>query len=448
MCGIAGFLGEAAAQLVYELLVELQHRGHEGAGIAYLSGSRFVVEGGLGLVYEAVKPYRLPSTARLAIGHVRYSTSGPYGAVYQPLVVEANGVQVAVAFNGNIVNYRSVARELLGGLDVDWDAWVLAKLLATTYREEGNLADALRAALEPLRGSYAVVAASSHGELAAARDPHGIRPLAFSVDETHVAVASETAALEALGLAWRELGHAQLLYCVERHCSIESLGSRAEPRPCIFEYIYFSRPDSVFEGVPVYNARLEMGRRLARLDDVQADYVAPVPDSGRAAATGYALEKGLPLLEVLYPNRFRGRAFIMPPSLRKRHVARKYGVIRSVVNGSRVILVDDSIVRGTTAARIVSMLRESGAKEVHFRSASPPVICPCPLGIDFPRPSELIARGRGVGEIKAMIGADTLLYNTLENVEAAIGKPVCTACFTCSYPRLVARYVESEGRLR
>ncbi len=440
MCGIAGFWGVGAPRVVYELLLELQHRGHEGAGIAYRVGSSILVEGGPGLVYEAIDPYRLPSYPSLAVGHVRYSTSGPYGSVIQPLVVEADGVELAVAFNGNIVNYAEVGRELLG-VEAEWDAEVLARLIASYYREEGSLADAMRRVAEVIRGSYAVVAISSRGELLAARDPHGIRPLAYTLSDRVVGVASETAALDALGYEWRELRRAEMLYCQERHCSLEPLAPGAEPRPCVFEFVYFSRPDSVFEGVEVYRARVEMGRRLARLDDTVVDVVAPVPDSGRAAATGYALEKGLPLVEVLYPSRFRGRAFIMPPSARRDRIRVKYGLLRSAIHGRRIVLVDDSIVRGSTAARLAVLLREAGAKEVHMRSASPPVICPCPLGIDFPSSSELVARGRSAEEIRRLLGVDTLLYNTVENLVGAVGRPVCTACFTCRYPPLVEKYI-------
>ncbi len=440
MCGIAGFWGRGAPRVVYELLLELQHRGHEGAGIAYKTGSSIVLEGGSGLVYEAIDSHRLPSAPVLAVGHVRYSTSGPYGSVIQPLIVSADGVDIAVAFNGNIVNYVDAAREVLG-VEAGWDAEVLARLIAHYYTEEGSLADAMRRTAEVIRGSYAIVAISSRGELLAARDPHGIRPAAYAITDGVVAVASETAALEALGYEWRELRRGEILYCQEGHCSLEPLGQEAEPRPCVFEYVYFSRPDSVFEGVEVYRARVEMGRRLARLDDTPVDVVAPVPDSGRAAATGYALERGLPLVEVLYPSRFRGRAFIMPPGARGDRIRVKYGLLRSAIRGRRIALVDDSIVRGSTAARLSRLLREAGAREVHMRSASPPVVCPCPLGIDFPSPSELVARGRSVEEIRELLGVDTLLYNTLENLVAAVGRPVCTACFSCRYPRLVEKYV-------
>ncbi len=442
MCGIAGFLGPGAPRVVYELLLELQHRGHEAAGVAYLLGSRFALEGGKGLVYEAVGVHRLPVSSRLAVGHVRYSTSGPYGRLYQPLIIDVDGVQLSVGFNGNIVNYRSVAREYLGGLKVDWDAWVLAALLASLYREEGNLADATRRLYELVRGSFALIAASSRGELVAARDPHGIRPAAYALGDGYAAVASETAALEALGFEPRELGRSMMLYCDPGgHCSVEQAAPPAEQKTCIFEYIYFARPDTIIDGVEVYKARVEMGRRLARIDDIDPDIVAPVPDSGRAAAAGYALEKGKPLLEVLYPSRFRGRAFILPPGVRVERVAKKYGILRSAARNSKIALIDDSIVRGSTASRIVGLLRKSGAREIHFRSASPPIICPCVLGIDFPRPSELVARGRSIEEIRGIIGSDTLLYNTVENVRAAVGIGVCDACFTCRYPRLVEKYV-------
>ncbi len=439
MFGVAAWMGDGAYTAVRRLLIGLQHRGHDAAGAAApAAGSGFARLGGAGLVMEALprEPPEPLRGARLVLGHVRYSTSGGYRE-FQPLT-GPRGL-VAVAFNGNIVNFREAAAEVLGSRaagGLSWDAEALAAIVEELYLEEGSLPDALRAAAGLLRGAYSLVAATAVGELAAARDSLGVRPLAYSLHPGGVAVASETGALASLGLEPRELPAGALLYCSPGGgCSVERLAPAAgEPRPCAFEYIYLLRPDSVFEGVAAHEARKRMGMLLARLDPVEADSVAPVPDSGRSAALGYALERGLPLEEVLYADRFAGRAFISSPGERGSRLGSKYTVIPGTVEGRRLVLVDDSIVRGDTARRLSRLLRRHRPRSLHLRSAAPPVVAPCFLGVDIPARGELVARGRSVGELAELLGFDTVLYNTVENLEKAVGRRLCLGCFTGRYP--------------
>ena len=438
LCGVAAWLqrGDLGGYgRVYRLLLEQQHRGHDAAGVALLErNGKLRVVGGRGYVWRALpEPGPGAPDSGLVIGHVRYSTSGGYGS-HQP-VASSDG-SVAVAFNGTLVNHWEASRELLGR-SIDWDARALAEILSALLREHGSLAEAVREASHVLRGAYSLVAVTSKGELAAARDPLGVRPLAYSSTGEALAVASETGALQALGLPWRELPAGGLLYCPEpspEGCGLERLQAAGEPRPCAFEYIYFLRPDSVFEGVVAHLARKRMGALLALGDTVEADLVAPVPDSGRSAALGYAEARGARLEEVFYLNRFIGRAFISSPSDRRERLDMKYSVIPGTVEGKRIILVDDSIVRGDTARRLTALLRGAGAREVHLRSAAPPVVSPCFLGVDIPTRSELVAYGRSVEEVARLLGVDSLRYNTPRAVEEAVGRRLCMGCFTGSYP--------------
>lgn len=437
MCGIGAWRGDRAYENLYRLLLLLQHRGQDAAGVAFLANGRLRVIGGPGLVRDALPaPSEFSgSTVKLAIGHVRYSTSGDYSDSYQP-VLSPKGI-VAVAFNGTIYNYVEASREVLGSPRSHWDAAALAEIIEYFYLDHGNLADAMREASRILRGAYSLVALSVRGELLAARDPNGIRPLAYSVEDGLVAIASETGALQSLGLEWRELPASTLLYCNgagSGGCYEEGLPVPANPRPCAFEYIYLLRPDSVFEGVVAHEARKRMGELLAGIDDVEVDVVVPVPDSGRSAAIGYAAAKGAVLDEAIYRNRFVGRVFISSPAVRERVLREKFSYIPSTLRRARVAVVDDSIVRGVTSRLVVKMLRRAGAREVHFRSASPPIRYPCFYGVDIPTRSELIASRLSISRIAEYIGADTLLYNTVENLVKAIGRPVCLGCFTGSYP--------------
>ena len=452
MCGIAGWMGPNAYPHVYRLLLELQHRGHDAAGVALHTSRGLVAFGGGGFVWNALpSPDNFNPTVGAAVGHVRYSTSGAYSGLFQP-VISARGL-LALAFNGNIVNHVEASREILGR-SYEWDAAALADMAEELYLDTGDIVEALRSLAELVVGSYSMVVLTSRGELVAARDPHGIRPLAYHHGDGVVAVASETAALQALGLEWRELPRSTILYCPDPHdCSVESLAPPLKPLPCAFEYIYFLRPDSIFEGVNAHAARVRMGEQLAEMDSVEADLVVPVPDSGRSAALGYARRRSLPLEEALYRNRFAGRAFISAPSLRGERLRSKFSVIPGVVEGRRVVVVDDSVVRGDTSRHIVSLLRRAGAREVHVRIAAPPVRYPCFYGIDMPSRGELIAWRLGsLDTIAASIGADSILYNTVDNIVKAVGHSLCLACFTGAYPHkfslqlMEERFTHGRGR--
>lgn len=432
MCGVAAWLGKGAWDAVYWLLLGLQHRGQDAAGAAVLGPSGVWVDGGAGLVREALEPGRA-GDAEVAIGHVRYSTSGDYSR-FQPVVSPRR--HIAVAFNGNITNYVEAYREVVGGEPPGWDAEALASILEQLYLDHGSLVDAVREAAGLLAGAYSLVALSVRGELLAARDPWGVRPLAYSLGDGYAAVASETGALAAAGLGWRELAAGEALYCSNGGgCGVERYAAPRGPYPCAFEYVYLLRPDSVFEGVAAHLARKRMGQLLAEKDWVEADAVVPVPDSGRSAALGYAQARGLPLDEALYVNRFLGRSFIASPWVREKLLNAKYGVIDGVVRGRRLVVVDDSIVRGSTIARIARLLRAAGAREVHFRSAAPPVVAPCFLGVDVPSRRELAAYGRSMGELAAAVGVDSLAYGGVEDLYRAVGLPrLCLGCFTSRYP--------------
>ena len=449
MCGIAAWKGAKAALNVYELLLELQHRGHDSAGIAALIDGRIVVSGGPGSVLEAIRVNPSITGSSLAIGHVRYSTSGGYETLYQP--VGGRESVVYLAFNGNIVNYREAAAEVLGRHSYTWDARALADIVEYLYLNEGGLAEALKEASRILEGAYSLVAVTTRGELAAARDPRGIRPLAYHASDTLLAVASETAALRALGLEPVELGAGEILYCdPSGSCAIEYMPVRRPLALCAFEFIYFLRPDSTFGGRSAHEARKRMGERLADKDSVPADVVVPVPDSGRSAAIGYATRRGLRLDEAIFRSRYSRRVFISAPSVRAQRLMRKFQVLPGIVRGNSVVVVDDSIVRGDTSRRIIALLRGAGAREVHFRSSAPPVAYPCFLGIDMPTRRELIAWGRSVEDVRRAIGADTLVYNSPEDIEWAVGLPLCMGCFTSNYPlRLDVEVLErvfGEGR--
>jgi len=433
VCGIAAWLGPEPYVNVHRLLLEQQHRGHDAAGIAVVEKGRLRIWGGSGYVRDAVPLQPLGPSRGLAVGHVRYSTSGSYNGLYQP--VASSSGRLVVAFNGNIFNYEEAAWEVLRR-SYTWDAAAFADMIDHYLAETGSLLEAIREAARIVRGSYSLVAATASGELVAARDPRGIRPLAASISEEAAAFASETAALSALGLEWFEVGAGEAVYCQNdpHGCYVDRVAAAGTVLPCAFEYIYFLRPDSVFEGIVAHSARRRMGALLARMDDASVDVAVPVPDSGRSAAIGYAEEKGVPLDEALYRSRFSGRAFISAPGVREERLRRKLSPIPGSVEDKRVAVIDDSIVRGSTARYVTTLLRRAGAKEVHFRSASPPVRYPCFLGIDIPSRDELVASRRSVEEVRVMIGADSLLYNTVGNLAKAIGRPVCMACFTSNYP--------------
>lgn len=441
-CGVFGIYapGQDVGRLTYMGLFALQHRGQESAGIAVTDGRSIVLEKGLGLVAEVFGEDRLAGLkGNLAIGHVRYSTAGGGGVNNaQPLAVTSRRGSLALAHNGNLVNAVELRDELSerGYLfQTTSDTEVIASLIAQA--EARDLTAALVSALGRVRGSYALVVLTPD-RLLGVRDPHGLRPLCLGRLGGGYVLASESCALDTVGAEFvREVEPGELVSIGPD--GVESLRfAPARKAFCIFEFIYFARPDSRIEGVSVHEARRRAGHALAREHPARADLVIAVPDSGTSAALGYAEASGLPFGEGLIKNRYVGRTFIQPAQKsREFGVFLKLNPIREVLAGKSVVMVDDSIVRGTTSGRIVRLLRGAGAREVHVRVSSPPVVSPCYYGIDTPTHAELIGARCSVEEIRRNIGADSLGYLSLEGLMEAVGlpgAPYCLACFTGCYP--------------
>ncbi|GAA3953639.1 amidophosphoribosyltransferase [Actinomadura viridis] len=426
------------SKLTYYGLYALQHRGQESAGIAVSDGSRIVVFKDMGLVAQVFDESVLNTLrGHLAVGHCRYSTTGsPTWENAQPTFRSTDAGGLALTHNGNLINTPELAARLDPGvLTATSDTEVLAALLAT---HGGGPMEAAREILPATRGAYSLVF-MDEGTLYAARDPEGIRPLVLgSFEDVGWVVASETAALDIVGARFvREIEPGELI-------AIDADGVRserfAEPRPkgCLFEYVYLARPDTTIAGRSVQATRVEVGRRLAREHPVEADLVIPTPESGTPAAIGYAEASGIPYGQGLVKNSYVGRTFIQPSqTIRQLGIRLKLNPLREAIEGRRLIVVDDSIVRGNTQRAIVRMLRDAGAAEVHVRISSPPVKWPCFYGIDFATRAELIAGNLSVEEIRDSLGADSLGYISLDELIAASQIPkdrLCRACFDGVYP--------------
>jgi len=446
-CGVFGVYapGQAVANLTYFGLFALQHRGQESAGIAVSDGETITVVKDMGLVTQAFDERRLaPLEGHLAIGHVRYSTTGTSTwRNAQPVYRSRGDAGFALGHNGNLTNTVELAAELgIDAADIGSDSDVVAELLARAWaeypRSDGRDLEApLEDVLPRLRGAFSFVLMDD-ARLIGVRDPNGFRPLVLGRLEGGWVLASETAGLDIVGAHMvREIEPAEMIV-------IDASGVRshryAEPVPtlCLFEFVYFARPDSDLYGQNVHAARQRMGEELARQAPVPADMVMPVPESGVPAAQGFARASGVPYGDGLVKNRYVGRTFIQPnPALRGMGVRLKLNPLPENIAGKRLVVVDDSIVRGTTTRQIVSMLREAGAAEVHMRISSPPYRWPCFFGMDTSRRSELLAADLSVGEIREYLGADSLAYLELPRLLAATGAPpssFCTACLTGVYP--------------
>lgn len=442
-CGVFGIYNSPeAANLTYLGLHALQHRGQESAGIVTSDETVMRIHTGMGLVQEIFDEEtltRLPGTH--AIGHVRYSTTGaslPKNA--QPFYADTVHGPIAIAHNGNLVNAGTLRGNLEGRGSIFHttnDTEVIAHLYARSQKEK--LLDRLVDALRQVQGAYSLVVLVEK-RLLAVRDPFGFRPLVLGKVKDSFVVASETCALDLIeGEYLREIEPGEVIM-ISAEKGLQSFRPfpAVPPRQCIFEHIYFARPDSMVFGKPVYQVRKALGRELAREHPVEADVVVPVPDSGMVAALGYAEESGIPFALGLIRNHYVGRTFIEPEqSIRHFGVKLKLNAVRDVLRGKRVVVLDDSIVRGTTSQKIVKMIREAGAREVHMRVSSPPTCFPCFFGIDTPTRKELIGSSHGVGEIARFLTADTLGYLSREGLERATsyGPYVyCDACFTGSYP--------------
>jgi amidophosphoribosyltransferase len=441
MCGIFGIDGcDDAAKLTYLGLYALQHRGQESTGIVSWDSRQLHLERGMGHVSDIFKEdvmERLPGTR--ALGHTRYSTAGSsVVANAQPIVVKTSMGPVGIVHNGNLTNPVEIRERLEqdGSIfQTTSDTEVILHLMARKPRTD--IVESFMLALEEVRGAYSLIV-NTDTCLIAARDPHGFRPLVLGDLDGCPCFASESCAFDLLGArAVRELEPGEVI--VSRDGKLESFHlPKAPPARCIFEHVYFARPDSRVFGDPVSQSRLKMGARLAREAPAAADIVVPVPDSGLFAAMGYSRESGLPLEFGLVRNHYVGRTFIEPKqSIRNFGVKIKLNPVRDLLEGRRVVLVDDSIVRGTTSRKIVRMIREGGAAEVHLRISAPPTQWPCHYGIDTPTREELIASHHSIEEIRQFIEADSLAYLSLEGMLASVSGPAdsyCTACWTGDYP--------------
>ncbi|MGK5510951.1 amidophosphoribosyltransferase [Brevibacillus formosus] len=445
-CGVFGIYNHnEASQLTYLGLHALQHRGQESAGICASDGEKWYKHRGMGLVSEAFGKGDLEKfSGHIAIGHTRYTTAGSSKIENaQPLFFRYAQGSMAVAHNGNLVNAAVLRKELeLKGsiFQTTSDTEVIAHLIARS--ESKDLPGAVKDALQYIKGAYALLVMNEH-QLVIALDPNGLRPLSLGRLGDAITVASETCAFDIIGAQyWRDVQPGELIV-IDKDGITESKFTETTQRSiCTFEYIYFARPDSDIDGINVHMARKRLGKQLALESAIDADVVTGVPDSSISAAIGFAEATGIPYEIGLIKNRYVGRTFIQPSQeLRERAVYLKLSAVRKVVEGKRVVMIDDSIVRGTTSNRIVRMLREAGAKEVHVRISSPPVMNSCFYGIDTSSREELIAATKSVEEIRQIIEADSLSFLSIEGMIDAIGRTDsapnrghCLACFNGEYP--------------
>ncbi len=450
-CGVFGiydFDGQDVVSTIYYGLFALQHRGQESCGIAVseTGGPKGKVTSykGMGLVNEVFTQDDLETMrGDIGVGHVRYSTAGASTRENaQPLVLNYVKGTLALAHNGNLVNAAELRHDLeyTGAIfQTTIDSEVIAYHIARERLNTKTVEEAVNRACQKIRGAYSLVVMSPR-KLIGARDPYGFKPLCIGKRENSYIITSETCALDTIGAEFvRDVLPGETV-TVTPDRGIVSDMSRAIPKEsearCIFEYIYFARPDSHIDGVSVYASRIQAGRFLAMDSPVAADLVVGVPESGNAAALGYSLQSGIPYGTAFVKNGYVGRTFIKPgQSSRESSVRVKLNVLKEAVNGKRVIMIDDSIVRGTTSDRIVRMLREAGAREVHVRISSPPFLWPCYFGTDVPEKDQLIANNRTVDEIKSLIGADSLGYLDIDRLKSMVdGLGICTGCFDGKYP--------------
>ena len=444
-CGVFGAYsqsGEDIASWVYYGLFSLQHRGQESGGIAVSENRDIRYYKDMGLVSEVFTPENLDKLhGDIAIGHNRYSTAGSsVRSNAQPLVTKYVKGQLAIAHNGNLVNAVDLREELekTGAIfQTTIDSEVIAYLVARERVRSKSVEEAVAKAMAYIKGAYSLLVMSPR-KIVAARDPFGFRPLVLGKRDDVFVVASETCALDTVGAHFiRNVKPGEIITITEDGVkSNEQYCGLVTPRRCIFEYIYFARPDSEIDGVSVFESRIEAGRILAKTHPADADMVVGVPESGNAAAMGFALESGIPYGQAFVKNNYVGRTFIKPKqSAREQSVKLKLNVLKENVRGKRIIMVDDSIVRGTTSANIVSMLRDAGATEVHVRISSPPFKYPCYFGTDIPDRDQLIANHLIIDQIRDQMGADSLGYLDCSRMDEMVGGlTYCDACFTGDYP--------------
>ncbi|HHV99446.1 MAG TPA: amidophosphoribosyltransferase [Clostridiaceae bacterium] len=445
-CGVFGIYdndNHDIARLTYFGLYALQHRGQESAGIAVNDGGTILYHKDMGLVPEIFNDVVLNHLkGKIAIGHVRYSTTGAsLRENAQPMVVKYRGGQIALAHNGNLVNAAEIRNKLEENgaiFQSTNDTEVIANLISRYCLTSSNIEETFANTVKEIKGSYALVILTPDS-LVGIRDPFGIRPLCIGKLNNSYVLASESCALDAIGAEFiRDVNPGEIVIVDKDGLRSVNSGSCRESKLCIFEFVYFARPDSVIDGACVHHARVEAGRQLAREHPVDADIVIGAPDGGLNAALGFSRESGIPYGQGLLKNKYIGRTFIQPTQDKREIGVRiKFNAMRSEIEGKRVVMVDDSIVRGTTTRRIVQILKSAGAKEVHMRVSSPPYKYPCYFGIDTATRKQLVASNNSIEEIREMIGADSLGYLSLEGLlktprGARCG--FCTACFDGGYP--------------
>jgi amidophosphoribosyltransferase len=444
-CGVFGIYAPEmdVARLTFFALFALQHRGQESAGIAVTDGARLDVHKDMGLVSQVFQEDMLQSLpGRLAIGHVRYSTTGSSEMRNaQPFARTKDGSFIALAHNGNLVNTDDLRANLVKNghiFESTSDTEVIAALLAE--HPSHDIRVALREVIPQLRGAFSAVLLTKD-EVIGFRDPYGVRPLVLGKIEDRYCLASESSGLDIIGAQLvREIEPGEVCVLSEDGYDIEQVVARKREALCVFEFIYFARPDSIMKGQTLYAARSRMGEELASESPVEADLVIPVPDTGNSAAIGYAARSGITYGEALIKNRYIGRTFIDPDDrVRKLGIRMKFNPLSSALKNKRLVVVDDSIVRGNTTRALVGVLFEAGAKEVHLRISSPPIVYPCFYGIDMADQDEFIAFGKSIEEITRELGATSVAYLSLEGLMRATGvknagESFCAACFTGDYP--------------
>ncbi len=452
-CGVFGVYdqnGYDVAELTYFGIYALQHRGQESAGIAVNDNGKIFYHKEMGLVSEVFNDVVLQHLkGKAAIGHVRYSTAGDsLRENAQPLVLKYSKGHMALAHNGNLVNASCIREQFEGQgfiFQTTIDSEVIAAMLSRERIKHNSIEDALVEVMKVVQGAYSLLVMTPH-KLIGARDPLGMRPLCIGKKEDTYILSSETAALDTVGADFiRDVLPGEIVIIDQEGLRSIQTVTQAKSAMCIFEFIYFARPDSVMEGVSVHQARYEAGRILAIEQPIEADLVIGVPDSGIAAALGYAAQSGIPYGEGLMKNRYIGRTFIQPSQgIREQGVRLKLNAVKSQIAGKRVVMIDDSIVRGTTSKKIVAMLKNAGAKEVHMRISSPPVKFSCYFGIDTPHRQHLIANTHTIEQMAEAIGVESLGFLSREGLlETPVGATCnfCTACFDGKYPI----EIEKEG---
>lgn len=432
-CGIVAIFskkGEDVAPYLYRALVALQHRGQDAAGLATYDGKEIQARRGIGLVDSIFRPEDLEAKGRMGIGHTRYPTSGECNMCdVQPMVYEG----YAAAHNGHIANSDELRKELTAQ-GFRFTSTVDSEAMIFMFKRAGGIEPAAAQMMEDVEGAFSVTAIDRNG-LAVFRDRFARRPLVFGENERFICFASESVALDINDIPYKgDVLGGEFVRIDKSGNIMRKQLAKQTPRHCMFEYVYFARPDSCIDGESVYKVRVSLGRMLAAESPVKADLVVPVPDTSRIAASSLAKSLGIPCEEGLIKNRYIGRTFIMPnQKTRANAVSMKLNPVREIVGGKSVILVDDSIVRGTTLREIIGLVRSAGAKEIHVRITCPPIIAPCFYGVDMSTYKELIADKKTVDGIRREIGADTLAYLSLEGLGKAIGLPICAACLTDDY---------------